>query len=689
MRILENKNILFFVKFNPLNIIFIVLLLIISNSAAGQNIEPAKSILNVEEEKPVETVMDSLSIIEPIDMLDSTLVPDSTTVPDSLAIAQNDSLLNNEPQFVPYEPDLTHPHKIVPASIKIDQIEFSKHGYRSTVDLSTLLPGLFKRHVDLFAQPAYPIVPGGSGRDLRVTFNNRPYDDPITDAANLNTFAVEEVFQIFQSNAWNGVGFANSGPVITLQAPYSYSSNPETRIIYRQGIYGVGNVDWRISQQVTNEFAYHFGLNIGEYQGRYSNTEANTSLIRLGGNKYYYNIGLVTLNWMQSRIDQGRALLTGNAGIHRNDLDLIVSSGNRDSLNYREVGLWYVRMQRGYSVGSEDGNRVGARFVQNYTFKKHHKLVFRTDFERSALRIAQPTYAGFPEGSRSVGGISIMDRVELTKLKINASIRSEYYSTSSSQDTITTDSKIQIGGSLASEYGNTEGLGLLSLLSSSWRWPSLDESFGYWNNDAPERWMESGFYPNQTVYQGNPDLKPIKTNYGGLGIRYNFNSNSNIRIMAGIRRWQDPIGNVTIADTVRTKTNLSNLTLNEMTAHANFKLIGPFSFAGSYTWSDAPTYNLIMPEYWGWESLRFDDTFYDGNLIINIALTRRHFGESTYAGIKKEATSFYDGLIRMRISQFEAFIGNNNYYSAHYTLIPNYVDQHKTEIWGVRWILFD
>jgi hypothetical protein len=690
MAIFDKNNILTDSKFNPLNFFLMSILLLLCNPAIGQTITQADttSIVNAETINN-DVFVDSLTATSPMDMLDSTFVTDTTKSLDSLSIAQNDSLFNDTLDFEPYVPDSTHPHLPVPTDFQINQDEFSKHGYRSSVDLTTLLPGLFKKHVDLFAQPAYPIVPGGSGRDLRVVFNNRPYDDPITDAANLNTFAVEELFQIFQSNAWNGIGFSNSGPVITLQSPYSYSINTVTRIVYRQGLYGVGNADWRISQQVTNEFAYHFGLNIGEYVGRYTNTEANTSLIRLGGNKYYYNIGLITLNWMQTRLDHGRARLYGNAKVHRNDLDLIVSSGHRDNPNYRELGLWYVRMQRGYSTGSEDGNRVGGRFVQNLALKENHMLIFRADLERTALHIAQLTQSGYPEGSRLVGGISMMDRIDLSKLKINTSIRSEYYSTSSTQDTISSDSEFLVGGSFAADYGNPVGIGLQSLLSSSWRWPSLDESFGYWHNDAPERWMEGEIYPVHSIYQGNPDLKPVKTNYGGLGLRYNFNDNSNIKIMAGIRNWDNPIDNIIIADTVLTKINVSSLSVNEFTANGNVHLIGPFSVAGSYTWTDAPTYNKMIPEYWGWESLRFDDSYYNGNLVVKLSLTHRHLSESTYAGITQEATSFYDGLIRMRIGQFEAFIGNNNYFSEYYTLIPNYKDQHKTEIWGVRWILFD
>ncbi len=574
--------------------------------------------------------------------------------------------------------------------IVMGELDFAWHDYTGFGDKAARLPGQYSRDFHLYAQPQYLIVPGGSGRDLAVSFRGRPYGDPLTDATNFATISPEEISAIYHTPAWLGPGQASSGPVMALQPHDRYPEKPLTRIIYRQSLYGYGRADWRVAHRPNELLAYHIGVNIGEYEGRYPNTYANTSHLRAGLLESIRGVGRLNLYWMQYRNKYGEPRTTDERNIHRNDVDVVFSGGVPGEGSYRELGLWYVRNTRKYGAFSEDGNRLGGRVVWKEYRLKDHEIVLRADLERTAARFVRRPTEIDPQGRRWVAGLGGGDEFQRGWLTVRLHLRGEYSLRAGIPDTTEAATDLRVGGSLYGDFGPEVGPGALGLVSRSWRWPSLDESFGYWSVDDPERWMDRAPLPQGTLYyRGNPALEPVMSTFAGGGVRYHFDRRGTVRLTAGVRNWSDPIEIVYAGSDTYTRRNLGSVTALELQAYGDVPVWGPVSVAGAWTYSDGVEQGDPVPETWGWGSLRVDQQFYNGQLQVRLAANGTYYDETTYQNQLNESAFFVDGVLRIRVLAFEVNYGRTNLLEQKYEHFPGYPAMHRGEFWGVRWHLWE
>lgn len=585
-------------------------------------------------------------------------------------------------------PDSSAPAPLSPAAFRLTNREFDRHGFKDAGEAVTVAPGYYPRHRDLYAQPFYVVPNGGTPRDLTVRVNGRPFADPITGATNFAVTVPEEI-QIAEYHPAAVAGIASSGPVLRLIQPYRYEKTPVTRVVYRQGWYGLGRADWRIAQQVSNEFAYHIGVNIGEFRGRYENTFANTSHLRIGARQTIPGVGHLAAQWMQARSRWGRPFDTGTSSFHRNDVDVSLFSGRPGDSVHRELGVWYVRSKTGYKYGDEDGNRLGARLEYGRRVAGRHRLAFRADIERIAARFVRRPAATDPHAGRVRAGLSAGDTYARGRFRAQASLRAEWSRVTMVPDTTEIDPDLLAGGDATVSWAVRDSTRLFATAAASWRHPALDELAGYWSVHTPDRWMDLVPVPDLTTYyRGNPQLDPVRSQFAGGGLLWSGDSTYSLRAQAGVRRWRDMILARRIDADNYTRANASSFSTFESTVYGWLPVYGPLSAAASCSWSEPMTANAPIPELTGQGSVRYLDFFYDGQLRIRATVSAYYWGPYDTGEFRQGGMWMYEGLFNAKIFHFEAYYGVRNAFSAGYDYVPGYPNMHRDEIWGVRWVLF-
>lgn len=628
------------------------------------------------------SALDSMSI--EVFAADSLLAPDSLLV-DSLA---GDSLLVDTVEVVTLAPlDTAAAADPGPLAWSWEPREWNQHLPKNLGVAVTLLPGLYPRQSDLSGQPFYALTPGADGRDTRLLYRGRSFDDPITDAPNLAIFALEELERIWFSPAWTADGPSVSGEVIRLDSHHEYPTTALSRIRFRQELYGLGNADWRISQRMSPTFAYHIGVNITQYRGRYEHTEAASSRLRFGMNTITH-LGLLDLSWIESDLKWERPFVIGTTTNRREEIDIALSGGRRWQGNYRELAAWYGRSRFGYPGGSEDGNRLGARLQWEPRLGVSHQLLLRSDIERVAMRMQPLTDGRIPGGSRFVLGTTLQDDWRRGLLRAVAALRGEASQYSNVIGDTSPFGYGRAGGRFALELGDSLGPRGEAGITRSWRLPSLDETFGFWYRDQPSRSMDLIDIPGgiNKVY-GNPTLKPIMTTWKGAGVRWVLHDRRQIRLRVGQRSWDRMYTITQQYYGIYGRSEVEGFDALEATGQMDVHLWGPFSTAGAYTWLDLGDRQAPMPERWGWASLRTFNSFYGGQLLVMTAATARHWGEYNYAGFQQKEELQLDLMVTLEIQGLQVFYSRSNLNDQIYSYTPGFPGSHRNEIWGVRWNL--
>ncbi len=677
----------------------VVMVLLLSISGAAQSVSGEKT-------KPVNAAgsRDSLGSTSEQPELELVALPDTvanaSAVPDSLAL---DSLtldsLARDTLGRPRDtvrvvkiaaPDTAAPGAPTPSSLAWGRSSMEAHEPASLGEALTLAPDLFPRSKSLYGQPFYALAPGGTGRDVLVLFHGRPFNDPLTDAANLSTFAEGEVETAWISPVFSGDGPAWSGVEIRLDPWHAYPSVPRTRLTYRQGLYGLGTVDWRIAQGLGPSFAYHIGLNVSEYRGRYTNTAAKSTILRTGFSTLLERMGQFSVHWMENDLLWGEPFRSGTSSNRRDDVDIALSGGRRHLGNFREAAVWYVRSRSGYPGGNEDGYRMGARLQWEPRIAKFNQLLIRGDLEQTGGRFEVTGGGATPGGQRIVAGGTLSDRLHVGVLRLKAVLRGEGEQHVSRNETIPKQSHGRIGGTLDGALGDTTGPALLGSVSSSWRWPALDETFGFWSVDSPNRFMDLVTIPQgvSKVY-GNPSLGPVETTWMGGGIRWRLPSGLGAQVQAGRRTWSGLTKLEEQVFSIYVRTVLPDREGLEVNGSAAIPLAGPFTLNGAWTWTDAWKTGDPVPRSWGWAALRFDRHYYNGQLRVRSSITARQYGEYRSADHLEPASTQLDLLLSIQIFDFEVYYGSHNAGSDIYSFAEGYPGMHRGEVWGVRWILLN
>ncbi len=608
---------------------------------------------------------------------------------DSVAVDSVEQRRSRQPQAPSFEPDTTAPALPEMRSLRIDRTVYWRTGYKDAGEALGITPGLFPRQSSYFAEPFHLVPPGGGSEDLLVLYRGRPFNDPVTGAASLSAIAVGEIGYADYTPVWNGLGRSSSGPVLELHTPYRYPTRPLTRIAYRQGLYSLGHADWRIQQKVSPFFRYHIGIDGGEYAGRKPNTDSKTIYLRLGGRQKIYDWGWLELAWMQNRIDFGYANEPGIRRTHRNDLDAIFTrSTHSDSVNWL-AAAWYVRSERKYLGGREDGNRLGMRLRFQRQFSVH-ELAFQTDVERTAALFGTFPIRENPKGERLVTGVTASDKLTLGLLNTDIALRGELGDRAVHPDGRGRKLLPRLGGTGSVDIGDTLGHGLLGLASLGWRWPSLDQSYGFWAINSPERYNDLFPVPDSSfTYSGNAALDPVGGLFAGGGYRYRFSEDRLVKLTAGYRKYIDPVVTVETQPKHFTRETGEDVDGLEFTGFAWTPSWGPWSMTGAWTWSALPDEGVPVPNTWGFAGLRFEKFFYEGQLRVRASTDARYWGSYTYLGVEEPGVWHLNALLSVKVISFEIYIGNINILSNQYEFQPGYPSMFREEIWGVRWTLWN
>jgi hypothetical protein len=393
---------------------------------------------------------------------------------------------------------------------------------------------------------------------------------------------------------------------------------------------------------------------------------------------------------MQSDLKWQRPFFSGTSTNRRDDADITLSGGRRWRGDYREIAVWYTRSRWGYPGGSEDGSRAGGRILWEPRLSEVNQLLLTADIDRAGARF-QPLASGVaPGGQRFVSGFTVSDRYSRGLLHLKGSVRGEIARYTDRNTDDNPFSYTRGGGHVSALFGDTLGFGVELGATKSWRWASLDETYGFWSRDEPNRFMdlrdiEEGI---NKVY-GDPSLGPIETTWSGGGLRWIFNDNRLLRFRVGRRQWSSTHDVQEAFYSVYVRRELPGFDAIEASGEMDLRIAGPFSASGAWTYMNAGDREFPMPEQWGWLSLRSDHRYYNGQLLIRGDVTLRHFGEYSSSEYHQPARNLVDLSVRVILLGFELYYSRTNVTQEMYEYAPGYTGMHLGEVWGIRWVLLN
>jgi outer membrane cobalamin receptor len=214
---------------------------------------------------------------------------------------------------------------------------------------------------------------GADWRNVAVTVNGRPMNDPASGIFNLWHFTTEytDRVEVISGPRSFLYGFGATGATVNLVTKNYNSNKPFTKLNYSEGGYGYGYVDGTFSQNVTRKVNLTFGFQHQTEDGRYPNSASDAWNSR---EKIRYNVSpslnvIVAHSYAstQTRLNGGIdydktgpafAFVTSFATVtnpdafekvSRHDVDVsIVGTLLNDTINVSSLTLYYSRILREY-----------------------------------------------------------------------------------------------------------------------------------------------------------------------------------------------------------------------------------------------------------------------------------------------------------------------------------------------------
>lgn len=583
-------------------------------------------------------------------------VPVSGDEPDSVLIKDN---------FSQADSSLTY-HAVVLNEEQLADIDHEDIG-----DWLIFMPGYYPLDQGGYAQPIRGQFMGLPSWAIALHYRNREYEDHLLGAPELGMISPGSL------NILRFTPFGNESPGAALEGQIraSVPEPPSSRIGTRDGYYGLGFVDFDLTEKITPSFLLNSGGRVSTYNGRLPHSEG-------------YGLNLrAEVTWWDSTIAQADSSgLWGWWGIMQNSRDSEVPyqsvSHNYDryetdfSIHYRKFNIHGYGIQHRESwAGKDDGwDEVGIGVIKGLQYDDFNiKASLEGSLARWKLNNISWRSASFGGGEIGIiyspvknvranltGGFDYADDFDIKnrtsiRLTVSPTVRSSFF----------------IGGTIHQ------------------RWPSRFETYA----DFPQR---KHYLPYDPVFYQYPvegivgdinlNNETILSGFAGGGVRTDrFSGELNVATykLTDPIRWK--VENETIVS--------YNAPDEEFTGTMGWFTFLPSEIleiggTGSYLPLDKGERRLF-PELMLHSWIQYKLLLFNEKLDLRFRIWENLWGQRWFpvpGGWEKVADDFIvSGRISARIYGFHIYWGLNNIFSRDYELLPGLLAMHKEEVWGLSW----
>lgn len=527
----------------------------------------------------------------------------------------------------------------------------------------------------------YPLDQGGYGQPLRGLYMNLPMysielyyrgrrvEDPLLGAPEFGLIPPEalsdvtlDLFPVWSPGVRVNADLRTMAPV-----------PPTSRIVTRDGFYGLGLVDFDLSEKISPTIILNGGGRISTYGGRVANSEAYGLNLRaevvwqdttlesgqlwgwwgVAQNHLSSQVPFESIDYNRKRYETDAVLHWRNFTFHGYGIHQRETYASGDADTWQELGLIVGTQFGGSKLGADI--RARAAFAD---WRLSTQDWSRTAFGDARMIAHWSAFNGFK--MESVAGIDLSDDF---------------------------DPANHLG--ISAEVTAVNWLSIFGGASHHQRMPSRFEAYAG---------FEPGLHylPYDPVLFQNPDL-PLEGNYDLKNEAY-FNTIIGARTAPGFisgtlaycrYRIQDPVTWHVVSGTVKSY----NAGEEDADGAVGWFTLQPWrDLEVGGTGSFLPRNdgeNRLFPEAIGHAWIQYRRMLFKDNLDLRIQVWEDYWGQRSFpvAGgwVKREEDFTLSARIGIRIYGFHIYWGVNNILDRHYELFPGLPMMHKEEVWGFSW----
>ncbi|TKJ39779.1 hypothetical protein CEE37_10910 [candidate division LCP-89 bacterium B3_LCP] len=570
-------------------------------------------------------------------------------------VLSQDSVKTADPDFISFSPQNL---------IDRDHEEFG--------DWVSLLPGFYPLDQGGFGQPMRFLFLGKPCNYLNSHYRGRRLEDHLLGVPELSWIPPEAL--VGMDMQITGVPSAGIGLNTTLRSLNPVP--PSSRIASRDGYYGLGLVDFDLTEKIAPQLILNGGGRIATYDGHLYHSAA-------------YGLNLrAEVVWIDSaQTDDADNRVRGWFGVTQNHLLSQVPFADIDHnrkryeldavLNWGELSFnaYGIQQNETYASGDADTwNEVGM-------IAKAHKTGAIVSGEislRAALanwRLKQMDWSATTFGDV---GISLTS-APLNWLSIGSSAALD----------LSDDFDLARHFGVSATASLKSGLFLFTGISQDQRMPSRFETSADYQSGSHYLPFDPLFYqyPDSSV-KGNYYLKNETCNDFCLGIQ------SDHEFLSGSLSYchyliQDPISWELQSGKI-TAFNATKEEFGGILGSIRFVFTGNLEIGGTGSYlPKADDEDRLFPELIAHTWIQYRLLLFHDDLDLRFRLWDDFWGDRSFPMENGWSKRDVDNILSVRIGAhlygFHIYWGVNNIFDHHYELLPGYPMMHKEEVWGIAW----
>ncbi len=234
-------------------------------------------------------------------------------------------------------------------TIVLDEEQLADFDYEDIGDWMNFMPGYYPLDQGGYAQPLRGQFMGLPSWTIGIVYRGREYEDHLLGAPELGMVSPGSL----SSLRFMPFGCGSPGALLEGQIRVSVPEPPSSRVATRDGYYGLGFVDFDLTENITPSFLLNGGGRVSTYAGRLPHSEG-----------YGLNLRAEVVWWDSTVAHEDSSALWGWWGIMQNSRDSEVPNQNVNhnydryetdfSMHYRKFNVHGYGIQHRESWGGVD-----------------------------------------------------------------------------------------------------------------------------------------------------------------------------------------------------------------------------------------------------------------------------------------------------------------------------------------------
>ena len=534
-------------------------------------------------------------------------------------------------------------------------------------------PGIYHYDLGQLGQPLYLNGPLGNGEVELFGIPMKSHYFDMTDYNLLPPGYLESV-SIYPSYH---SGMLSADGIISVNPEKYFYDIPYTRLDFRDGYYGLGVVDFVMSQRIHQNYGFMFGGRVSEYMDGPSSGGFRGTNLR-GLFHWGFDSGTKADFVYLSNRNRAKILFTStDRKVFRTDFYLNVEQPLGES------PIFFVSH---YAHSEEKLSGSLNPLEQGFDFKVRRNFnIGKFVFQPSQLYSWYILGSGFGENIRQGESKSSLGIAYPISSKIKAI----------GAGSLTINQNVLPSISKKLEYAASDEYKYSATAAYSEKSPPPYTRISYDDNDDL-------FLPGTVVWQipsgysvgGNENLNPQSTTSLRLFGDIKYGEFIRIKPSLFFKQTDDPLILLPVAgEESFIWDNGASTQLPGAETKIEFGRLNGFGMSLSYTYLNQENLTNFIPDNYGYIWLDYQNRAFQDELLYTIGIHGKYVGER--AGVIDNVYSSLGGddIWGVRgtftVSDFTLFYGNENLFSKRYYLVPGYKLMHREEVWGVRWIFWN